>query len=120
MNRSRLSDIPRMKWGNTIVAAEHYNRVRLGLLRLKNPLRFDTGLRDLDMILEDKVWYCVDRSMHDLPIVAWDEFQSRTALHEPVACRLSYYHAHADKILKNLWEAIDRYLDEQLANKRGR
>jgi hypothetical protein len=103
-----------MKWGESVIPAERYNQVRLGLLRLKNPLCIDTGLRDIDLILEDKVWYCVDRSMHDLPVVAWDQFQPRTALHEPVACRLSYYHAHADKIVDAIFKILDDYLEKQL------
>ncbi len=115
MSTSRLQDVPRMKWGDSTISAQRYNRVRLGLLRFKNPMRIDTGLRDIDIILEDKVWYCVDRSMHDLPICAWDGFKPRQTLHEPISCQLSFYHAHADKILEKVLTAVDHYLEEQLA-----
>jgi hypothetical protein len=115
--QSRLRDIPRMKWGDTMITAARYNRIRLALRRLKSPIRFDTGLRDIDMILEENVWYCVDRSMHDLPIIAWDNFPTRMTLHEPICCRLSFYHAHADKILELVLTAVDTYLEQQLTPK---
>ena len=118
MKGSRLRDVPRMKWGDTLITAQCYNRVRLGLLRLKNPLRIEACLRDIDIILEDKVWYSVDCSMNELPIVAWDNFQPRSSLHEPIRCRVSYYHAHAEKIIPTLFEAIEGYLEKQLFQQR--
>ncbi|MDY6991207.1 MAG: hypothetical protein SVR94_01200 [Pseudomonadota bacterium] len=119
MTDSRLRDVPRMRWGDTLISAERYNRIRLGLLRLRNPLRIEACLRDIDVILEDKVWYSVDCSMNELPIVAWDNFQRRVSLHEPIRCRVSYYHAHADKIIDTLFEAIDAFLEKKLLQHRN-
>ena len=118
MSDSRLDDMPRMRWGTVTIPAKFYNQVRLGLLRLANPLRIETGLRDLDIILEDTVWYCVDRSLNDLPVVAWDEFRPRSSLHEPVECRISIYHIHAERILDQVLQAANLYIQEQLARRR--
>lgn len=72
------------------------------------------GLRDLDIILESHLWYCVDCSMNELPVLAWDLFQPRLGLHEPVECRLSIYHAHAEKIIAPLLRHVNTSLQQQL------
>jgi len=73
------------------VDAKYYNRVRLALLRLANPLRVSLdALGDADIILADREWLCVDRSRDDLPLLAWRdfEFRERAGLHKPVQCTL--------------------------------
>jgi hypothetical protein len=100
------------------VAAENFNRVRLALSRLENPLRVALpGLRTLDFMLEDEVWAVVDRDLNDIPVLAWTDFEHRSALHLPVRCILRYYHAHADVILDKALLRLDEILAARLANR---
>lgn len=114
--RSRLDDIPILTSAMTTVPAVRYNRVRLALRRLENPLRIELPrLRSLDMILEDQTWAVVDRSLNDIPVAAWTDFESRSALHTPLRCSLHYYHAHAAIITDTALTAMDHILAERLA-----
>lgn len=101
------------------VDAKYYNRVRLALLRLANPLRVSLDeLGDADMILEDGVWLCVDRSRDDLPLLAWKDFErkDRAALHQPIECTLHLYHAHAGMLMGRVLPELDRVLDRKLGS----
>jgi hypothetical protein len=96
----------------------YYNRVRLALSRLENPLRIELiNLRGLDIIIDDEAWVCVDRTLNDLPIFAWTDFENaaRKSLYEPVQCRLRFYHNHADLICGTVLDLIHRNLDNRLA-----
>ncbi len=115
--KSRLNDIPVYERMAGVVDAPTFNQIRLALLRLNNPLRCPLrSLRGLDMLLTDDAWVCVDRTLNDVPVVAWIDFQthSRNALHEPVACELRYYHAHAHMIIGTLFNDISLELNGRL------
>ena len=115
MYRTRLNDIPTLKSRATTVTAERYNRVRLALLRLENPLRIELPkLRSLDFILEDETWAIIDRDLNDMPVAAWTDFEHRAALHLPVHCMLRYYHAHADAVMDKAWQKLDEILIAKL------
>lgn len=114
---TRLEDVPVIKVKPSTIEAEIYNRIRLGLMRLENPLRLTLpGLRGMDVLLDNKAWVCVDRTLYDLPVLAWTEFdtQSRTGLHLPIACRVNYYHIHANVIAETVLATTDRLLKERL------
>jgi len=99
------------------VDAKYYNRVRLALLRLANPLRISLeALGDADMILADGEWLCVDRSCDDLPLLAWKDFEikEREGLHEPVPCTLHLYHSHAGMLMGRVLPVMDKVLDREL------
>ena len=116
MYRSRLDDIPALRSVPYAMEARLYNQVRLALRRLDNPLRvLLKGLRSLDFILEDEAWAVVDRSLNDVPVLAWRDFARREDLHSPVPCRLHYYHAHADVVLHKALAALEAALAERLA-----
>lgn len=117
--RSRLSDTPILKTVSSNVEAVYYNRVRLALARLEKPLRIELiNLRGLDIVLDDDIWVCVDRTLNDLPIFAWTGFQhsSRRNLLEPVSCKLRFYHNHADLICGTVLDLIHRNLENRLSN----
>jgi len=115
MYRSRLNELPILKSRPIAVEAERYNRVRLALRRLDNPLRLELPkLRSLDFILEDHLWAIVDRDLNDIPVVAWTDFAQRTALHRPVSCTLRYYHAHADAVIDKALLKLDQILNARL------
>jgi hypothetical protein len=114
---SRLRDVPALKVIDSVVAAKHYNRVRLALVRLENPLRFPLPhLRGLDMVLTRDEWICVDRTLNDMPVLAWTDFQKqeRLALHSPVPCRLRFFHAYAGLIVGTLLQDVAVILAERL------
>jgi hypothetical protein len=115
MYQSRLDDLPSLKSLSGTVTAERFNRVRLALHRLENPIRVELpGLRSLDFILEDQVWAIVDRNHNDVPVVAWTDFETRTALHKPVCCTLRIYHMHADVIIEQALQKLDKILVARL------
>ncbi len=115
MYRTRLNNIPTLKTQPTAVTAERYNRVRLALRRLENPLRIALPkLRSLDFILEDDTWVIIDRDLNDMPVLAWTDFEHRSALHQPVHCTLRYYHAHADAVMDKALQKLDTILDARL------
>jgi len=107
----RLDEVPALKVLETTVPAHRFNRVRLALRRLGDPLRLALPkLRHLQVVLTGAVWVCVDSSLDDLPVVAWTDFAPRHALHTPVFCRLRIYHIHADLILDRIGDSIDRLI----------
>lgn len=113
--RSRLDELPVLRSHPESVDAERYNRVRLALRRLENPMRIELPkLRSLDFILEDEMWAIVDRDLNDLPVAAWTDFQHRSTLHQPVHCTLRYYHAHADAVIETALQKLDEILDARL------
>lgn len=117
---SRLPDLPILSAYPDEIPAEQYNRVRLALRRLPNPIRLRLeGLRHLDIIIDDDSWVCVDRVLNDMPVIAWTEFdtQHRAGLHEPVRCKLTYYHAYAGLVVKKALVALTHQLDALLAEK---
>ena len=116
--KSRLSDVPILKSTPTFIEAMYYNRVRIGLSRIDNPLRIELiNLRGLDIVIDDEAWVCVDRTLNDLPIFAWTDFEysARKSLFEPIACRLRFYHNHADLICGTVLDLINRNLDARLS-----
>lgn len=118
----KLDDVPVIKIKPAIIEADKFNRVRLGLLRLENPLRFALpGLRGMDVIINDKAWICVDRTLYDLPVLAWTEFETldRMGLHDPVRCKLYHYHVHANVIAGTVLNTVDRLLQERLRSQRN-
>lgn len=114
---NRLKHVPPLIAVPAQIRARRYNRVRLALIRLENPIRFAlTGLRHLHMILDDDSWVCVDASLNELPIVAWLDFdvRDRSSLHLPIQCRCLHYHAHADLITDRTLNAMDEVLERRL------
>jgi hypothetical protein len=120
--RSRLPNIPVLRSVNATIGAEQFNRTRLALMRLENPLRLVLpGLRGLDMMIERDTWLCIDRTLNDLPVLAWTDFQvAGRGLHEPVACRSLYFHAYANVIVKTALADVHRILNERLRRAEGR
>ncbi len=100
------------------IEAACYNRARLALIRIANPLRLTLPRhRGLKAILSDKTWLVVDSLNSDNPVLAWSDFAKadRAALHEPVSCRLSLFHNHAGLIMGTALEALETALAEILA-----
>ncbi len=119
--KSRLSDIPIIKSVPSYVGATHFNRVRLSQLRLDHSLRLELfSLRGLDIVIDDDAWVCIDRTLGDLPVLAWTDFdkRNRKGLHQPVPCKLRFYHNHADLICGTVLDDLGRILERRLSKLR--
>jgi len=99
------------------IDASYYNRGRLALIRIGDPLRVALpGLLGLEAILSDEMWLVVDSLRTDNPVLAWCDFATagRESLHEPVRCNLKLYHSHAGLIMGTALEALQTALNERL------
>jgi hypothetical protein len=99
------------------IEAACYNRVRLALLRLENPLRLTlTQHRGLEVILYDESWFCVDSFADDQLVLAWRDFQihGRDNLCEPVACELWLYHHCAGLIMGSALDDLQQVIEQRL------
>jgi len=114
----RLKEVPRYFVSGTTVSAEHYNTSRLALRRISGSVRVPLeGLSRIDMIIDEDSWVCVDRTMGDLPIVAWTHFDNtERGLHEPINCQLHYYHFCAGKIARSALIAAKDALESRLSS----
>ena len=115
--RSRLDELPVFETRHVKMRAEDYNLAHIALNRLGNPIRVELPrLRTLDLVLEKDAWIVVDRSLNDIPVVAWIDFKvaHRQALHEPVTCERRTYHTHALLIVDKVIEAMHLILGERL------
>ncbi len=114
---TRLEDVPVIKISPVTISAPVYNRLRLAALRLENPLRIAlSSLKGMDFLIDDSSWICVDRTLYDLPILAWTNFKTsgRAGLHEPVDCQLHYYHIHANVIAETVLNSVEVIIEERL------
>lgn len=102
-----------------VIPAENYNRVRLALSRLSNPLELElTSMKCLEILLTDQYWLCTDSCTGDRPILAWTAFESsgRSALDAPVECELRLYHTHAGLVMGEVLENLEKELQQRLDN----
>ena len=104
------------------IEAPVYNHVRLALRRLGSPLRVAVpGHRGLEIILESRVWMCVDANAQDQPVMAWLDFSNRGRdnLQAPVSCTLELYHRCAGLVMGSALDALDDALSELLKERDG-
>ncbi len=114
--KTRIEDVPKLRTEQTTIDAPRYNQARLALLRLGTPIRLPlAGLRGMDLILDHHSWVCVDRTLYDLPILAWTDFAARQGLHKPADCLRHYYHINADLISETVLSTMATLLAERLA-----
>jgi len=88
------------------------------IIRMYRPGTPLTGLRGMDMVLDQQTWICLDRTFYDLPVLAWTDFEptARTGLQDPVTCRILYYHVHADFIVHSVLSTTVHALRERAAH----
>ncbi len=97
----RLKDIPVYSSAQTTIEAEVFNTIRIATQRLSLPIRLSLPrFQYIDIIIDHDSWACVDRSLNDLPIIAWTKFAitTRSALHLPVECLISNYHFQSTQV----------------------
>jgi hypothetical protein len=108
-------EFPTLRAFPKVIEADCFNRVRLALLRIENPLRLDLpGIRGAACILDDRAWVCVDVA-DDQPLMAWLKFRKQSrALHQPVPCELRLFHMQAGLLMGPALEALDRSVGDLL------
>jgi len=97
------------------IEAACYNRARLALLRLENPLRVTLQKhRGLDVILSNVNWLCVDSFAEDQPVLAWCNFKvhARSNLHQPIATDLWLFHSCSGLIMGSALDDLHQSLNE--------
>lgn len=110
-----LDDLTPLRSMPKTVPAGHYNDVRLALRRLGNPLRIEMPRLNLEIVLYDKVWWCLRHYEDELPFLAWTDFKARRAgLHDPVPCQLHLYHFHAGLLMGTALDALQERVRERL------
>lgn len=118
--KSRIDEVPKLRSQPAIIDGRRYNQILLGVRRLKNPLRLPLpGLRGMDMLLDREAWVCVDRTLYDLPVLAWTDFRpaERRAIHEVVPCQLHYYHINAELISEPVLATTVKEVQKRLSRR---
>lgn len=113
----RLADMPVMAQRGDAVEARLYNLWRRARRRFGAPLRLPLpGLKEIEMVLADEFWVCVDVVKFDAPVIAWVDFETaeRDALHLPIACKLNYYHFAASAVRARSLALMEEHLSERL------
>jgi len=116
---ARLAEMPVIARRDDYLEADLFNLWRRARNRLGCPLRLsDLGLKQMEMILTDAYWVCVDAIQYDCPILAWvglDEC-NRDSLHKPIPCTLNYYHFAASAVRLRVLLKVREILQERLRN----
>ena len=119
---SRLADMPVMAQRADAIEASLFNLWRRARARFGNTIRLDhLGLKQVAAVLTDRYWVCVDVVQNDCPIVAWVDFHDsgRDTLHEPIGCKINYYHFAASALRARALERIADLLDQKIQETRG-
>ncbi len=113
----RLADMPILAQRSDAIAARYYNVWRRARTRFGQPIRLKLpGLKQMEMVLTDRYWVCVDSFQHDCPVLAWVDMDGarRNALHATIACKLNYYHFAASALRARVLDVMERELESRL------
>ncbi|MCX8086520.1 MAG: hypothetical protein N3C63_06390 [Rhodocyclaceae bacterium] len=116
---ARLADFPVLDEYPHRIPAATWNAWRR--FRLKQPRvaqwRFDLpGLEPFQAVIEERLWVCIDPTLGDAPIIAWQRFEDagRSDLSAPVECSVLQYHFGASRYRDRILAAIQAELEERL------
>ncbi len=116
---SRLADFPVLDEYPSRIPAPVWNvwrRVRHCWPRVAQTRFALPGLVPMEIVLEERVWVCVDPTLADAPVLAWLRFSDtgRSDLSAPVACTVLQYHFGASRIREPALLAIAEELERRL------
>lgn len=114
------SHLPPLRVISSNIQASVYNSIRLGLLRLNNPLVYrPPKFRSIKCILTNDKWVCLDEACNSLPIVVWREFHIKNrAIHQDVPCTAYVYHFMAGYILGTVLYDVEEYINKNIQKQR--
>lgn len=113
---NRVRDIPAIRSIPYTLDAALYNRARLALLRIGDPLELELEKLGIDLVLEKSRWSGYHCQQISLPLIAWNGFDLvRSALDAPVGCTVHLYHHHSWLQLPRILLALDRELQRKLS-----
>ena len=116
---TRLAEMPVIARRDDFLEADVFNLWRRARNRLGSPIRLtDLGLKQIEVVLTDSYWVCVDAVQYDCPVLAWVGFDhgNRDSLHEPIPCTLNYYHFGASAVRLPVLSKVREVLQERLSN----
>lgn len=100
------------------IDAGYYNRIRLGQMRLSNPLRIELPELHVEVVFKNDVWMCVSQETKT-PLLTWTDFRTqRSGVHESVNCTLHLYHIHAGLLAAIALESTHEILRQRLRARR--
>ena len=111
----RLENLPVYSSAPTKVEARIFNLIRRALRQTDKPIRIPFSYdREVDVLIDEDSWVCVNNTNNDMPFVAWVGFESqgRSALHTPITCTKNYYHYAAGRIACQAMDEIEAFLTE--------
>jgi hypothetical protein len=114
---ARLADMPILSQRADHIDAAAFNVWRRARNRWGSPLRLDgLGLKQMELILSDRYWVCVDTFQHDCPVLAWVDIEDshRDSLHQPIQCKLNYYHFAASALREPVLQAMQDAMNQRL------
>jgi len=93
-----------------------YNTIRLGILRIANPLEITLDKQpNIKCYLRNNKWIFVDTILHEFPLVVWRDFETRgRGIHEPVLCNVYVYHMMAGRLMGTGLYAVEEYIQAKL------
>ncbi|NWG32287.1 MAG: hypothetical protein HXY29_12445 [Rhodocyclaceae bacterium] len=120
---ARLADFPVLDTYASRIPAVVWNVWRRTLRHTMRVAqrRFDLpGLEPLQAILEERLWVCIDPTLGDAPIIAWQRFEDagRSDLSAPVPCTVLQYHFGASRFREAILLTIGAELERHLKAER--
>ena len=113
----RLADMPIMAQRPAKIDAEIFNLWRRYRQLPGAETRFKlAGLKSLRFILGKTYWVIADSANYDAPVIAWIDFDisARSGLHEPMACKLNYYHFAASAVRAKALDLMAKTFEDSL------
>lgn len=114
---ARLADMPVMAHRRNAIDAKIYNLWQRSKSRLSSPTVLDLpGLKTMRFVFSPEYWVVADSANYYAPIIAWLDFEvdNRSNLHEPIQCRINFYHFAASAVRAKSLELAFSQLSQKL------
>lgn len=120
---SRLADFPVLDRYPSKIPAPVWNAWRRALRHGPQIAQRRLDLPELEpfqAVLEERLWVCVDPTLGDAPVIAWQQFEDagRSDLTAPVGCTVLQYHFGASRFRERILLAIGAELERGLKSDR--
>ncbi len=113
----RLDRMPIMAQRESHIDASAYNVWRRARNIWGAPMKMILPqINEFQLHLTDDYWVIVDLSHHDAPVLAWIDLEdkNRSTLHQPINCKLNYYHFAASAIRAKSLVLMEEMLSARL------